>query len=183
MLLSSVFTANLLFIGLVRGLIIALIAMGIVLVYRSSRVINFAVGDLGVPSAALMAVMVTKHHWPYWPALLAALAIGTLAGTVIELAVIRRLFHAPRVIVLVATIGVAELAQAVDARVPGLPDRQLDQGLPEPDPRRVAPGRRHHGQRRPTPRPRRCPADHAGHVVAARPHPVRRGGPGVGRQP
>ena len=31
-------------------MIIALIAMGIVLVYRSSRVINFAVGDLGVPA-------------------------------------------------------------------------------------------------------------------------------------
>ena len=35
--------------------------MGIVLVYRSSRVINFAVGDLGVPAAALLAVMVGKH--------------------------------------------------------------------------------------------------------------------------
>ena len=35
-------------------LLIALIAMGIVLVYRSSRVINFAVGDLGVPSAGLL---------------------------------------------------------------------------------------------------------------------------------
>src|SRR5438067_11520086 len=104
---SSVFTWNLLVIGSVRGLIIALIAMGIVLVYRSSRVINFAVGDLGVPSAALLAVMAGKHHWPYWPSLAAAVADGTLAGTVVELAVIRRLVKAPRVIVLVATIGCA----------------------------------------------------------------------------
>ena len=111
MVLASIFTANLLFIGLVNGLIIALIAMGIVLIYRSSRVINFAVGDLGVPAAALLVIMVSQHHWPYWPALISVLVLGTLAGAVVELTVIRRLFKAPRVIVLVATIGVAELAQ------------------------------------------------------------------------
>ena len=60
------------FIGVVGGLIIALVAMGIVLVYRSSRVINFAVGDLGVPAAALLAVMVGVHGWPYWPSLVLA---------------------------------------------------------------------------------------------------------------
>src|SRR5437588_12899935 len=101
-----IWTTNLLVIGLVRGLIVSLIAMGIVLVYRSSRVINFAVGDLGVPAAALLALMAGKHHWPYWPALLGALLIGTLSGTLVELGVIRRLFRAPRVIVLVAPIGV-----------------------------------------------------------------------------
>jgi branched-subunit amino acid ABC-type transport system permease component len=53
-MIASLFTANLIFIGLVNGLSVALIAMGIVLVYRSSRVINFAVGDLGVPAAALL---------------------------------------------------------------------------------------------------------------------------------
>src|SRR5690349_24443778 len=110
LLQPHIWTANLLFEGFVNGLSIALTAMGIVLVYRSSRVINFAVGDLGVPAAALLAVMAGSHHIPYWPALIGALLVGTLSGTVIELAVIRRLFKAPRVIVLVATIGVAELA-------------------------------------------------------------------------
>jgi ABC-type branched-subunit amino acid transport system ATPase component/ABC-type branched-subunit amino acid transport system permease subunit len=118
MTMAAIFTSNLLMIGLVRGLIIALIAMGIVLVYRSSRVINFAVGDMGVPAAALLAVMVGHHHWPYWPALIAALLVGTLTGTLIELGVIRRLFRAPRVIVLVATIGVAELCHAVTLALP-----------------------------------------------------------------
>ena len=92
-------------------MIIALLAMGIVLIYRSSRVINFAVGDLGVPVAALLAFMVGKSGWPYWPSLIFAVAAGTVSGTVVELVVIRRLFKAPRVIVLVATIGVAELAR------------------------------------------------------------------------
>src|SRR5256885_11335998 len=112
MTLSAFVTWNLIFKGVIGGLITSLIAMGIVLVYRSSRVINFAVGDIGVPAAALLAIMVAKSHWPYWPALIGVVLVGTVTGAVIELTVIRRLFHAPRVIVLVATIGVAELAQA-----------------------------------------------------------------------
>jgi ABC-type branched-subunit amino acid transport system ATPase component/ABC-type branched-subunit amino acid transport system permease subunit len=130
--LASFFTNNLLMIGAVRGLIYALIAMGIVLVYRSTRVINFAVGDLGVPSAALLGVMAGAHGWPYWPALLAALFVGTLAGAVIELSVIRRLFRAPRVIVLVATIGVAQLAQAVTLALPEYRTGSLQTAFPTP---------------------------------------------------
>jgi branched-subunit amino acid ABC-type transport system permease component len=107
-MLSTIVTANLLFKGVIGGMITALVAMGIVLIYRSSRVINFAVGNMGVPATALFAIMAGKHHWPFWPALIAALLVGTLTGTVIELCVIRRLFRSPRVIVLVATIGVAQ---------------------------------------------------------------------------
>ena len=131
-MVASVFTANLLFIGLINGLSVALVAMGIVLVYRSSRVINFAVGDLGVPAAALLAVMAGKHHIPYWPSLIGALLIGTFSGAIIELAVIRRLFKAPRVIVLVATIGVAELARAVTLTLPDYRTGQLQTEYPTP---------------------------------------------------
>ncbi|HEY2429360.1 MAG TPA: branched-chain amino acid ABC transporter permease/ATP-binding protein [Acidimicrobiales bacterium] len=132
MLLASIFTWNLLFIGLVRGLIIALVAMGIVLVYRSSRVINFAVGAIGVPATALLGLMAGTHHWPYWPALACAVAVGTLSGTVVELTVIRRLFTAPRVIVLVATIGVAELAEAVSYSLPNYRTGRLVTAFPTP---------------------------------------------------
>jgi ABC-type branched-subunit amino acid transport system ATPase component/ABC-type branched-subunit amino acid transport system permease subunit len=113
-----IYTNNLVFLGFVNGLTAALIAMGIVLIYRSSRVINFAVSDLGVPAAAIFASVVGNNHWPYWIGLVAALLVGTASGTVVEIAVIRRLSKAPRVIVLVATIGVAEVAQAATHTLP-----------------------------------------------------------------
>jgi ABC-type branched-subunit amino acid transport system ATPase component/ABC-type branched-subunit amino acid transport system permease subunit len=131
-IVGAIATWNLVFLGSVRGLIVALIAMGLVLVYRSNRVINFAVGDLGVPCAALLAIMAGKHHWPYWPALVAAVAVGTLAGAIVELAVIRRLFTAPRVIVLVATIGIAQLAQAVTLSLPDYRTGTLQTAFPSP---------------------------------------------------
>ncbi len=127
-----IWTANLLFIGLVQGLIVSLIAMGIVLVYRSSRVINFAVGDLGVPAAAVLAVTAGKSSWPYWPALIFAVLVGTLSGTVVEMAIIRRLSKSPRVIVLVATIGIAELAQAVTRSLPDYRTGSLQTAYPSP---------------------------------------------------
>ncbi|HET9730026.1 MAG TPA: branched-chain amino acid ABC transporter permease/ATP-binding protein [Acidimicrobiia bacterium] len=131
-MLGSLFTAQLLTNGVVDGLTIAVMAMGIVLVYRSSRVINFAAGELGVPSAALLAIMVANDHVPYWLALVGALAVGAAAGAVVELTIIRRLSAAPRVIVLVATIGVAELAQAVTTTLPGYRNNESHPQMPIP---------------------------------------------------
>jgi ABC-type branched-subunit amino acid transport system ATPase component/ABC-type branched-subunit amino acid transport system permease subunit len=111
--------SQVLFDGLVNGLAIGLIAQGIVLVYRSTRVVNFAVGNLGVIAAALLPLVCLNYGWPVWVALPAALAVGTLTGTLVELSVIRRLFTAPRVTVLIATIGVSQAAVAV---VTALPD-------------------------------------------------------------
>lgn len=130
--MPQIFTANLLVIGLVRGLIISVLAMGIVLVYRSSRVINFAVGNIGIPCAALLAIMAGKGNWPYWPSLILAVALGAVAGTVIELTIIRRLFKAPRVIVLVATIGIGQLAIAVTRSFPDYKTGELQTAYPSP---------------------------------------------------
>ncbi|MFE3699691.1 ATP-binding cassette domain-containing protein [Nocardia tengchongensis] len=114
--------AQVLFDGLVNGLAIGLIAQGIVLVYRSSRIINFAVGNLGVIAAALFPLAVLNYDWPVWAALPAVLAVGTATGALVELAVIRRLFTAPRVTVLIATIGVAQAAVAVVSALPKVKD-------------------------------------------------------------
>src|SRR3954470_2918165 len=103
--LATLVNRQVVFDGLVSGLVFGLLAMGIVLVYRATRVINFAVGNMGLIGAGLFALMVAQYDVPYWIAAIAALAAGTLYGAIIELVVIRRLFTAPRVIVLVATIG------------------------------------------------------------------------------
>src|ERR1700755_3142243 len=112
-------TTQLLFDGGVSGLVIGLLAIGIVLVHRSTRVINFAVANMGLVGSVLFALLVVRWNVPYWIALVIALLVGTVFGALVDLAVVRRLFRAPRVILLVATIGVAQLALTV---VTGLPD-------------------------------------------------------------
>ena len=94
--------------GLILGLNYGLLALGLVLVYRTSRVLNFAHGELGVVAAVLLAKLVNDYHISYWPALVLCLAVGAGVGGLSELA-LRRLFDRPRLLVMVATIGLEQI--------------------------------------------------------------------------
>ncbi len=109
--LALEFTVNkqLVFNGVVTGMSYGVIAVGLVLVYRSARVINFAQGEMGAFAAALLAIMVINWDVPFFVALGAVLVVGAVLGAVIELVIVRRLFRAPRVILFVATLGAAQL--------------------------------------------------------------------------
>ena len=120
MLAASWFTQQLVFNGLIDGMVFGLVAMGIVLVYRSTRVINFAVTSLGFLGAGLFALLVAQYNTPLWIGAVVGLSVGVLYGAVIELGIIRRLFTAPRVIVLVATVGIAQLSLAIWAALPDI---------------------------------------------------------------
>ncbi len=113
-------TRQIVFDGMVNGLAIGLVAMGIVLIYRSTRVINFAVGNMGLIAVSVMALLVLNHGWGFWLALALSLLLGTLFAAAVELTVIRRLFTSPRVIVLVATVGIAQLAQLMVLQLPDI---------------------------------------------------------------
>lgn len=96
-------------LGLAIGMANALLAVGIVLTYMSTRVINLAHGELGAFCVAVMLALVRNAHWNYGAALVAALAATGLLAAVIEQVIIRRLERSPRLIVLIATLGVSQL--------------------------------------------------------------------------
>ncbi|GGM89749.1 ATP-binding cassette domain-containing protein [Dactylosporangium sucinum] len=102
-------TSDMLVFGLLTGLAYAILAAGIVLVYRATKVINLAHGEIGAFGAVLLAKMVLDWHWNFWLALAATLVCGAAIGAVVEMGVIRRLAKAPRLILLVATLGVGQL--------------------------------------------------------------------------
>ncbi|MHB8341171.1 MAG: branched-chain amino acid ABC transporter permease [Mycobacteriales bacterium] len=97
--------------GLVDGCVYGLVALGLVLIYKSNKIFNFAQGEFG-SVAALVAVSALKGlgpfpKLPYPVAILVGLAAGTLTGYLTERLLVRRLFNAPRTTLLVATAGVA----------------------------------------------------------------------------
>ncbi|HWA66267.1 MAG TPA: branched-chain amino acid ABC transporter permease/ATP-binding protein [Mycobacteriales bacterium] len=98
--------ASAIVLGLTVGVTYGLLAVGLVLIYRSSRVINFAQGQMGAFGSVAFFLLVTKAHLPYWVALVPALAIAGAVGAVTETAVIRRLGKAPLAVSVVATLGV-----------------------------------------------------------------------------
>lgn len=117
------------FSGVVNGATYGIMAVGIILIYRSTRVINLAIAQMGGFAAALLARLVINSDVNYWVAFAACVTAGGIVGWAIDRFVIRRLFDAPRVILLVATIGVGQLllfGQAV------LPQPKFIRSFPTP---------------------------------------------------
>lgn len=107
-------------IGALTGLTYAVLAAGLVLVYRSTRVINFAHAEIGAFGAALLAKMVLDWRINFFVALAAVMLLGGALGATIELGIVRRLFRSPRLILLVATIGVAQLLFVLQLALPDI---------------------------------------------------------------
>jgi len=122
-------------IGLTTGLLYALIGMGLVLVYKSGRFINFAQGQIGAFAALLLAKAVLDWGWNWWPAAGMALALSILIGWAIARFLVRPLFSAPRLLLMVATIGLSELLVAIGTLWKGLnpdPAKLVQEGYPTP---------------------------------------------------
>jgi len=98
--------------GLVNGLNIALLALGLVLVYKAGRFVNFAHAQLGVVPALVLAKLSLDHGVSWYLAFPVAVALGALTGAAAEFVVIRRLAGRSRVSLLIATIGLAEVLLA-----------------------------------------------------------------------
>ncbi|HEX3828221.1 MAG TPA: ATP-binding cassette domain-containing protein [Sporichthyaceae bacterium] len=97
-----------------------LLAVGLVLTYRSHRIVNFALAGIGGLGAALAIGLHLGKGIPWPVAVLPGLALGLLGGAVTERVVLRRLEHSPRLVVTVATIGAAQLFAAGQAVTPKL---------------------------------------------------------------
>ncbi len=94
--------------GAIVGCMHALIAIGLILVYRSNRVINFAQASLGATPVVLAVLLMQRRNYPYWQAVLITVIGSLLLGALVEFAFIRRFNKAPRLILTLATIGIAQ---------------------------------------------------------------------------
>ena len=101
------FTFPIVLLGTLTGLGYALLGVGLVLTYRSSRFINFAHAAVGLFAAALF-VFGTRYGVPYLVGFPAALGVGALLGIAIEALIVRRFARAPRVLAMIVTLGIAE---------------------------------------------------------------------------
>jgi ABC-type branched-subunit amino acid transport system ATPase component/branched-subunit amino acid ABC-type transport system permease component len=98
-------TGPALLLGLGSGLVYGLLAVGLVIIYRSSGIINFAHGEIGLFGGAVLTVMVLQWGVPYWVAFPVGIVAAALAGGLAELIVVRRLRQAPMILTIIATLG------------------------------------------------------------------------------
>jgi len=104
--------------GALLGGLTALISLGIALVYRANRILNFAQGDLGAAPASLAVLLVVSSGASWLLAFVTGIVAAIALGAAVEFLVVRRFFRAPRLILSVATIGLAQLLAGIGLLLP-----------------------------------------------------------------
>lgn len=103
------FVLQLLFQGVGIGAVYALIALGFVLIFRATNVVNFAQGEFSMVAAFLMVVFAVDLGWPYWLSFLIALGGMAFLGAIFNLGVYYPLRHRTYLPVIISTIGASIL--------------------------------------------------------------------------
>ena len=99
--------------GALVGALYALVALGFVLVYKASQVINFAQGELVMMGGYLGVVLTALYRLPWPVAFVLTVAISALVGVAVERVVLRPLIGRPLVSVVMATIALATFIRGV----------------------------------------------------------------------
>jgi branched-chain amino acid transport system permease protein len=100
---------QLLFQGIGIGSVYALVALGFVLIFRATNVVNFAQGEFSMVAAFLMVIFSVDLEWPYWISFLLSLGGMAIYGALFNLGVYFPLRHRTYLPVIISTIGASIL--------------------------------------------------------------------------
>ena len=100
---------QLLFSGIGIGAVYALVALGFVLIFRATNVVNFAQGEFSMVAAFLMVVFAVDLSLPYWLSFLLAIGGMALLGAIFNLGVYYPLRNRTYLPVIISTIGASIL--------------------------------------------------------------------------
>jgi branched-chain amino acid transport system permease protein len=104
--------------GLTQGMIFAAFALALVLIWRSTRIVNFAQGAMAA-ATSFIALALIHAGQSYWVALVVALASGFLLGAVVERVVIRPVEGGPELNAVIVALGLFVGIEALIAIIAG----------------------------------------------------------------
>ena len=111
--------------GFFVGLVYGLLAVGLVVIYRGSRVINFAYGETGMIGAFVFSELWVTRHVALLIAVVAGVALSAAVGALTEVALVRPLRGQPPLSVMVGTLAVAAVVLTFATRRYGLTPHYL----------------------------------------------------------
>ncbi len=103
--------------GLVTGCLYGLLALGIVLIYRTTGVLNFAYGAIAALCTCFMYMLLAGPHLNFWLALLLTLFTALVLGGVLERGFARPVLNAPIFTKAIATLALALVLEAVALQI------------------------------------------------------------------
>jgi branched-chain amino acid transport system permease protein len=99
--------------GLATGGVYGLIALGFVLIYKATSVLNLAMGDFMTLGAFICFSALTMIHVPFWIAFIITIIFAILLGIVIETLILRPLIGEPIISVIMVTIGLGAILRGL----------------------------------------------------------------------
>ncbi len=130
MFTSPFFFIEVVFGGLMTGVMYSLVALGFVLIFKASSVFNFAQGIM-VLFAALFFVGFIELGWPVWLAFIVTIAVMVVLAVSIERVVLRHLVNQDPIILFMATIGIAFFLEGLGESIWGADVHPLNIGIPD----------------------------------------------------
>lgn len=99
--------------GMVVGSIYALVALGFVLIYKASSIINFAQGELLMIGAYICLALSVQFRLPFLAAFFITLVFSFVLGLLVERLVLRPMIGEPIISVIMITIGLASILRGI----------------------------------------------------------------------
>jgi branched-chain amino acid transport system permease protein len=99
--------------GLIVGALYGVVAMSFVLIYKASQVVNFAQGEFVLVGAWVCWWLLTRYQMPVYVGLPIALGFMTIFGIAVQALVLRPLIGEPIISVIMVTIGLSTIIQAL----------------------------------------------------------------------
>ena len=124
------FFVQLLVNGIVVGSIYALVALGFVIIYKSTSVLNFAQGEFLLLGAYVSLLLLTRYHLPLWATVLLTLGFAVVLGLAIERLILRPMIGEPVVAVIMVTLGLSSILRAIVQGVWGTDTRPFPEIFP-----------------------------------------------------
>lgn len=104
--------------GLAVGAVYASLGMALAVIYRGTRVLNFAQADIAMVMAFVFW-SVMRNEWPWYVAILASLVTALAVGLLIERLILRKLVGEPLFTVVMATVGLSTILQGLSGMLWG----------------------------------------------------------------
>jgi branched-chain amino acid transport system permease protein len=117
--------------GLTNGAIFALVALGFVLIYKASDVINFAQGDFLLVGAYITFGLIAEIGLPWSIAVLLTMVFSVLLGLAVERMVLRPLIGEPIISVIMVTIGLSSLLRSFVSSIWGTTGQPFPPFIPD----------------------------------------------------
>lgn len=134
------FFVNVLISGLMAGVMYALVALGFVLIFKASGMVNFAQGVMALFAALVLYDFIAQSGWvhqlfgfalPVWAGIIATALVMIVLAWLIERLMLQHLVQQSEIVLFMASIGLARILEGAGILAFGAEVKPLDVGLPE----------------------------------------------------